>query len=104
MNFRKRLAPVGPEVEHISVLEINTCSTLSPFVPRSNNRHQSLQEALDRLLLFHKNMISALTWLSSAESKVAELDSLVEASQTEEAADMDELQREMMVRYLLDLF
>ena len=65
---------------------------------RSNARQQSLQEALDNLLLFHKNMISALTWLSSAESKVAELDSLVEASQTEDNTDVEELQQEMLVR------
>ena len=64
---------------------------------RTNARQQSLQDALDRLLLFHKNMISALTWLSSAESKVAELDSLVEASQAEDTADVEELQREMFV-------
>ncbi|XP_057306952.1 utrophin-like isoform X3 [Hydractinia symbiolongicarpus] len=62
----------------------------------SNTRQQSLQDALDRLLVFHKNMISALTWLSSAESKVAELDSLVEASQAEDSNDMEELQREML--------
>lgn len=42
-------------------------------------------------------MISALTWLSSAESKVAELDSLVESSQAEDTSDVDELQREMQV-------
>ena len=46
-------------------------------------------------------MIAALTWLSSAESKVAELDSLVEASQTEEHTDMDELHRELAVSVLL---
>ncbi len=42
-------------------------------------------------------MITALTWLSSAESKVADLDSIVEASQTEEQIDMDELQKELVV-------
>ena len=70
---------------------------LSNLFFRSNARQQSLQDALDRLLLFHKNMISALTWLSSAESKVAELDSLVEASQTEESTNVQELQKEMRV-------
>ena len=69
---------------------------------RSNARQQSLQDALDRLLLFHKNMISALTWLSSAESKVAELDSLVEASQTEESTNVQELQKEMRVSFCQD--
>ena len=69
---------------------------------RSNARQQSLQDALDRLLLFHKNMISALTWLSSAESKVAELDSLVEASQTEESTNVQELQKEMRVTFCQD--
>ena len=42
-------------------------------------------------------MISALTWLSSAESKVAELDSLLESSQAEDSSDLEELQREMQV-------
>jgi len=49
------------------------------------------------LLQFHKNMISALTWLSSAESKVAELDSLVESSQAEDSSDLEEVQKEMQV-------
>ncbi|XP_065057528.1 dystrophin-like isoform X3 [Rhopilema esculentum] len=62
---------------------------------RSSNRQNSLQESLDRLLLFHKNMITALTWLSSAESKVADLDSIVEASHTEEQIEMDELHKEL---------
>eukprot|EP00794_Sanderia_malayensis_P000391 gene391-1025_t len=62
----------------------------------SSNRQQTLQDSLDRLLQFHKNMITALTWLSSAESKVADLDSIVEASQTEEQIDMDELQKELV--------
>ena len=77
-------------------------TSLFLLAPYSSNAHQdSLQEALDRLLQFHKNMISALTWLSSAESKVAELDSLVESSQAEDTSDVDELQREMQVRSLL---
>ncbi len=42
-------------------------------------------------------MITALTWLSSAESKVADLDSIVEASQTEEQIDMEDLQKELAV-------
>ncbi|XP_065653209.1 utrophin-like isoform X2 [Hydra vulgaris] len=63
---------------------------------KSNIRQQSLQEALDNILVFHKNMIGALTWLSSAESKVAELDSLYEASQTEDNTDLEELQQEML--------
>nr|XP_012563309.1 unnamed protein product [Hydra vulgaris] len=63
---------------------------------KSNIRQQSLQEALDNILVFHKNMIGALTWLSSAESKVAELDSLFEASQTEDNTDLEELQQEML--------
>ena len=42
-------------------------------------------------------MITALTWLSSAESKVADLDSIVEASQTEEQIEMDELHKELTV-------
>ena len=46
-------------------------------------------------------MIAALTWLSSVEYKVAKLDSLVEASQTEEHTDMDELHRELAVSVLL---
>lgn len=65
----------------------------------SSNRQTTLQESLDRLLLFHKNMITALTWLSSAESKVADLDSIVDASQTiEEQIEMEELHRELSVR------
>ena len=64
----------------------------------SSNRQTTLQESLDRLLLFHKNMITALTWLSSAESKVADLDSIVDASQTiEEQIEMDELHKELSV-------
>ena len=53
-------------------------------------------------------MITALTWLSSAESKVADLDSIVDASQTiEEQIEMEELHKELSVRklhYLLYLF
>ena len=76
----------------------NVFHDLSSFIRyRSSNRQNSLQESLDRLLLFHKNMITALTWLSSAESKVADLDSIVEASQTEEQIEMDELHKELAV-------
>ena len=47
-------------------------------------------------------MITALTWLSSAESKVADLDSIVDASQTiEEQIEMDELHKELSVSIVL---
>ena len=89
--------------KHLTLLRMKV-KFLNICVFRSNTRQQSLQEALDRLLLFHKNMISALTWLSSAESKVAELDSLVEASQTEESSNVEELQKDMKVSSCVVLF
>ena len=42
-------------------------------------------------------MINALTWLTSAESKVAELDSAVEATSTEEQQDTEALKKELKV-------
>ena len=41
-------------------------------------------------------MISALTWLTSAESKIAELDSAVDAA--EEHPDLTSLKEELKVR------
>ena len=49
-------------------------------------------------------MISALTWLTSAESKIAELDSAVDAA--EEHPDLTSLKEELKVqnRFLLYLY
>lgn len=51
------------------------------------------------MVRFHEDMINALTWLTSAESKVAELDSAVEATSTEEQQDMDALRKELKVGF-----
>lgn len=64
---------------------------------RSDSRKKNLKEAFDRMVRFHEDMINALTWLTSAESKVAELDSAVEATSTEEQQDMDALRKELKV-------
>lgn len=53
---------------------------------------------LTRLVQFHENMISALTWLTSAESKIAELDSAVDAAATEEHPDVDSLKSDLQVK------
>ena len=65
---------------------------------RSDSRKKNLKEAFDRMVQFHEDMINALTWLTSAESKVAELDSAVEATSTEEQQDMEALRKELKVR------
>lgn len=56
------------------------------------------------MVQFHEDMINALTWLTSAESKVAELDSAVEATSTEEQQDMEALRKELKVRLTLRCF
>ena len=66
------------------------------FSPRCDGRKDKLQEQLTRLVQFHENMISALTWLTSAESKIAELDSAVDAA--EEHPDLTSLKEELKVR------
>ena len=50
------------------------------------------------MVRFHEDMINALTWLTSAESKVAELDSAVEATSTEERVETENLKTELNVR------
>ena len=65
---------------------------------RSDSRKKNLKEAFDRMVRFHEDMINALTWLTSAESKVAELDSAVEATSTEEQQDTEALKKELKVR------
>ncbi|XP_028414557.1 dystrophin-like isoform X10 [Dendronephthya gigantea] len=62
---------------------------------RCDERKDKLQEMLTRLVQFHENMISALTWLTSAESKIAELDSAVDAAATEEQPDLSSLKDEL---------
>lgn len=49
------------------------------------------------MVSFHEDMINALTWLTSAESKVAELDSAVEATSTEDQQDTEALRKELKV-------
>lgn len=71
---------------------------------RSDSRKKHLKEAFDRMVRFHEDMINALTWLTSAESKVAELDSAVEATSTEEQQDMEALRKELKVRLPLRCF
>ena len=71
---------------------------------RSDSRKKNLKEAFDRMVQFHEDMINALTWLTSAESKVAELDSAVEATSTEEQQDMEALRKELKVRFILRCF
>ena len=68
---------------------------------RSDSRRKHIKEAFDRMVRFHEDMINALTWLTSAESKVAELDSAVEATSTEEQQDMEALRKELKVGFLL---
>ena len=65
--------------------------------PRSDSRKKNLKEAFDRMVRFHEDMTNALTWLTSAESKVAELDSAVEATSTEEQQDAEALRKEIKV-------
>ncbi|XP_044172339.1 dystrophin-like [Acropora millepora] len=62
---------------------------------RSDSRKNNLKEAFDRMVSFHEDMINALTWLTSAESKVAELDSAVEATSTEDQQDTEALRKEL---------
>lgn len=62
---------------------------------RSDSHKKNLKEAFDRMVRFHEDMINALTWLTSAESKVAELDSAVEATSTEEQQDTEALKKEL---------
>lgn len=64
---------------------------------RSDSHKKNLKEAFDRMVRFHEDMINALTWLTSAESKVAELDSAVEATSTEEQQDTEALKKELKV-------
>ena len=66
---------------------------------RSDARRKHLKEAFDQMVRFHEDMINALTWLTSAESKVAELDSAVEITSTEERVDSDNLKTELNVRW-----
>lgn len=67
---------------------------------RSDSRKKNLKEAFDRMVRFHEDMTNALTWLTSAESKVAELDSAVEATSTEEQQDAEALRKE--IKFLED--
>ena len=53
---------------------------------------------LKRLIQFHENMISALTWLTSTESKIAELDSAVDAAAADENPDLATLKADLKVR------
>lgn len=76
-----------------SMSEVN--ERWSNITVRSDSRKKNLKEAFDRMVRFHEDMINALTWLTSAESKVAELDSAVEATSTEEQQDMDALRKEL---------
>ena len=62
---------------------------------RCDERKDKLQEMLTRLVQFHENMTSALTWLTSAESKIAELDSTVDPAATEEHPDLTSLKEEL---------
>ena len=64
---------------------------------RSDSHKKNLKEAFDRMVRFHEDMINALTWLTSAESKVAELDSAVEATSTEEQQETEALKKELKV-------
>ncbi|XP_048577310.1 dystrophin isoform X2 [Nematostella vectensis] len=59
---------------------------------KSEARREHLKEAYERMVQFHEEMIHALTWLTTAESKVAELDSAVD---TTEAEDRDALKAEI---------
>lgn len=70
---------------------------LSFFLVRCDERKNKLQDMLTRLVNFHENMISALTWLTSAESKIAELDSAVDAATAEEHPDVSSLKSDLKV-------
>ena len=74
---------------------------LCAFGVRSASRKKNLKEAFDRMVRFHEDMINALTWLTSAESKVAELDSAVEATSTDEQQDLEALRKELKVSFRL---
>ena len=47
--------------------------------------------------MFHKDMTTSNTWLSNTESRVAELDSRVEACHAEDSGDMKGIKDEMNV-------
>ena len=52
------------------------------------------------MVRFHEDMINALTWLTSAESKVAELDSAADSTSGEEGYKVETLKTELTVRNL----
>lgn len=91
----------------LSSLRDNPCCNFNGIIfycYRSDSRKKHLKEAFDRMVRFHEDMINALTWLTSAESKVAELDSAVEATSTEEQQDMEALRKELKVRLIFRCF
>lgn len=84
------------KAKHALVVAAKVVNTLYVHLLSScDERKDNLQEQLTRLVQFHENMISALTWLTSAESKIAELDSAVDAA--EEHPDLTSLKEELKV-------
>jgi hypothetical protein len=49
------------------------------------------------MVRFHEEMINALTWLTTTESKVAELDSSIDAGCGENREDVENLKFELKV-------
>ena len=71
---------------------------MNVWLDSCNECKYKLEEQLNRLVQFHESMIEALTWLTSTESKIAELDSAADAA--EEHTDRSSLKEELKVRNL----
>ena len=86
------------QLQCISIAVYSTILTISKLLySRCDERKDKLQEMLTRLVQFHENMTSALTWLTSAESKIAELDSAVDAAARDKQPDLTLLKEELKV-------
>lgn len=68
------------------------------YVHVSFNSCAEHTDKLSRLVQFDESMTEALTWLTSTESKIAELDSAADAA--EEHTDRSSLKEELKVRNL----
>merc|ERR1719427_1788152 len=80
---------------HTNVTEV--FDTWNLLETTTTTRQTQLQQALDNLQLFHKDMTSSNTWLSNTESRVAGLDGRVEACHAEDEGDMQSIKDEMNV-------
>lgn len=64
---------------------------------RSDTRTENLKDAFHRMVRFHEEMINGLTWLTTTESTVAELDTMIDSSHSEGRDKVETLKIELKV-------